>query len=251
MYTKVVLLALVLTFSSNVFAQQVVFYAINYKPAAYYEGGKKQGYYVEILDLVAKQLGYPDAEIILAPYPRIQAELNNNVDKVVITCLFPSTSFNHKVQQLASVAYFDTGIISMRESPITWNNIFGKKIGSVKGASLAYGKYFNKLVVKDRVKIIPVSGYKQGLMMLKRGRVDAFAGNLPAILLDAEARELDLAESLTISHKASKVTVSVGTNLTNGQEIVERISSAVNQLKQRGEFQSIVERYLPKAIQPR
>lgn len=248
---KCLLTLYLMSFPLSLSAQEFAFYAINFKPAAYLENDEKKGYYVEILSRIARQLGASSSEVILAPYPRIQAELNNNEDKIVITCLFPSVGFNEKVFQPSSIGHFDTGIISMKNNPVTWNNILNKRIATVKGASKAYGELFHRLVLNQQIQLISVSDYDQALLMLGKGRIDAFAGNLPAMLFDANNRGMRLAESLTINHRVSRITISVGSNIKDAELWLTKIAGIVDKMRDSGEIQTIIEAYLPDAVQPR
>jgi ABC-type amino acid transport substrate-binding protein len=235
----------------KVIAANFAFYAINSSPAAYYKDNAVRGYYADILARVAQELGISDVKITLAPYPRIVHELNSNTQGFVLTCLFPSGLFNQKVHQPSHVGLFQTGIISMQNSPINWDNIQGKRVATVKGASEVYGSKFHDKVTNGEITLVSVTDYSQALKMLSTNRIDGFAGNLGPILSAAKSENIPLAPPAVITEKRSMITVSVALGTPDGDKMVAKIGKIVSNLLKTGEIQDIIEKYLPEDKQPR
>lgn len=248
-HITVSIIATLLTYQT--YAANFSYYAINVNPAAYQEGAVTKGYYAEILQRIAKELGQENAKINLAAYPRILHALNENTSGYVLTCLFPSSKFNEKVQQPSKVGHFQTGIISMNSSPFTWENAKGKKIATVKGASKVYGEKFHSMIESGEIKLAPVTDYKQAVSMLVAGRIDGFAGNLGPLLARIKSENIDIAEPAIITEKISKITVSIAPGTPDGDATLAKINEIVTKLLASGEIQGIIEKYLPDAPQPR
>lgn len=233
------------------YSAEFSYYAMNVNPAAYQEGGVTKGYYAEILQRIAKELGQDTVKINLAAYPRILHALNENNSGYVLTCLFPSSKFNEKVNQPSKVGHFQTGIVSMKSSPFTWENAKGKKVATVKGASKVYGKKFHDMIESGEIKLTPVTDYKQAISMLSAGRIDGFAGNLGPLLARIKSENIDIAEPAIITEKISNITISVAPGTPDGDETLAKINDIVTKLLASGEIQDIIEKYLPDAPQPR
>ncbi|MDO6762851.1 ABC transporter substrate-binding protein [Agarivorans sp. 1_MG-2023] len=232
-------------------ALDFTFYAINSSPAGYTQNEQQQGYYVEILHRVAKRLDLVDPKVVIAPYPRIVNALIRNQDGVVVTCLFPNESFTENIYQPRKVASFQTSIVSLPDAPINWDNLAGKKIGTLRGASKVYGEIFHQAVEDEQLKLVAMSSYSQALKMLEAKRIDGFAGSLGVILSLADQQQLALAAPANITKRDSMITISVSPSVKNGNEVVAQVDEIIQQMIASGEIQDIVERYLPDEIQQR
>ena len=233
------------------YAADFSYYAINVNPAAYQEGAVTKGFYAEILQRIAKELGQNNIKINLAAYPRILHALNENTSGYVLTCLFPSPKFNEKVHQPSKIGNFQTGIISMKNSPLTWENAKGKKVATVKGASKVYGEKFHNMVENGDINLISTTDYKQAVSMLVAGRIDGFAGNLGPLLSKIKSENIDIAEPAIITEKISNITISVAPGTPDGDATIDKINGIVTKLLANGEIQDIIEKYLPNSPQPR
>lgn len=237
--------------NSNAFAVDYAFYSLNSKPAGFNDGGTVKGYYADILKRLGAELGVADPKVNLGPYPRVLKALNDNANGIVITILFPSGRFSEKVNQPADVGHFETGIISMKNAPVNWDNIAGKRISTVKGASKVYGDKFHTMTEDGTIKLGSVTDYNQAIKMLSVGRIDGFAGSLGPILNDVKGRGLDIAPPAVITNKISKITISVAPGTPDGAALVSKIGQIVDGMRASGEIQGIIEGYLPEAKQPR
>lgn len=236
---------------TKAFAVDFRYYSIASKPAGFKEGNEIKGYYADILARIGEELGDSSPEVTVAPYPRILSEMNNNSSGVALTILFPSSRFGDLVSQPSDVGFFPTAIISMKSSPVTWENINGMNIASLQGASQVYGAKFHDKVEAGDIKLSSMTTYDQALQMLKVGRIDGFAGNLGPMMSEIKAKGLDIAEPAIIANKVSRITVSVAPSTPNGDAIVSQIGDIVKGMLDSGEIQNIIESYLPDAKQPR
>lgn len=237
--------------SSGVAATEFTFYSLNSKPASYQDGGRVVGYYADVLRRVGEELGLGQVKINMGPYPRIAHALNENSNGIVVTCLFPSSAFQERVHQPTSVGTFETGIISLKNFPLSWDSINGKRVATVRGASKVYGDKFHKLVQDGSITLVSVTDYAQAMKMLGAGRIDGFASNLGPTLAQVKSQKLDISDPLVITEKVSMITVSVAPGTADGDKIVTQIGEIVDKMRASGEIQDIIEKYLPDAKQPR
>ncbi|MGY5452713.1 substrate-binding periplasmic protein [Agarivorans sp. MS3-6] len=245
------LLLIVFSVGAKAEAETFSYYSINFTPAAYQSDDGITGYYADILRRVAEELGQNPIDINLVPYPRMARILNNNQNEVIIACLFPSANFKPHIYQPTSVGTFETAVVTLQNSPLNWDSIIDKRVATVRGASKVYGEKFHDLVLNNSIKLIAVKDYYQGIQMLKAGRIDAFAGNLYATLVMAADEDIALSEPMLISEKQSMITISIAPHIENGDQIVAQVSDIVNKMRDSGELQDIIEKYLPNAEQQR
>lgn len=237
--------------SSKVFSVDYSFYVLDSKPAGFNDGSKVAGYYADVLVRIGEELGVSSPQVTLAPYARILGALNDNTSGISMTILFPSPSFGDKVHQPAEVGHFETAVVSMKSNPINWDNINGKRIASIKGASKVYGAKLHDKVESGDIKLGSMANYDQALNMLSAGRIDGFAGNLAPMMSEIRAKGLDISDPAIIANKISRITVSVAPGTPNGDALVAEIGAIVNSMRASGEIQNIIESYLPDAKQPR
>lgn len=241
---------LALVFSAQAFAVDYSFYALDSKPGGFNEGGVVKGYYADILTRIGEELGVVP-KVTIAPYARILGAMNENTSGVAMTILFPSPAFGELVSQPVEVGHFDTAVVSMSNNPVTWDNIDGKRIASIKGASKVYGAKLHDKVEAGEIKMGSMASYDQALKMLAAGRIDGFAGSLAPMLSEIRNKGIDIAEPAIIANKISRITISVAPGTADGDAIVAQISDIVNGMIASGEIQDIIESYLPDAVQPR
>ncbi len=174
-------------------------------PFAYADNeGQLVGYSVDMLTLIQQQLEKELGRkielklVALAPKERIPQLVNKDVD---IVCDASSFTWERDKKIDFSVSYGITGtslLVKQDDYPTISQSLVGKRIGVLPGTT-------NELAIKraePRAKIVYIRERAQGYSALKRGKIDAFAGD--GILLESWLQTINNSEDFVIMGYYSK-----------------------------------------------
>lgn len=135
--------------------------------------GNRSGILIEILDLLQRQLQHP-LTLTLAPWP----EMLKQVEQKKIDGLMDTTQFRAKSLGLATTTAVDKSAMSV--FALQSNKFVIQHFHDLKGLRIAYpaGTLYEEMFAPYAAssELIPVSGAKQGLMLVVEKKVDVYAG---------------------------------------------------------------------------
>lgn len=202
------------------------------------EQGKKTGYLYDIANLISQKAGFGPQKR-LAPLKRIA----RNLEFGILDCtLLATTPF---VRGLASVIApigltLDVGIIQRAGIILNeYEDLLGLKIAVPRGV-----RFDEQFDTDQRLNKVASKDYKQSVLILERGRVDAIAGGIDSIRYNAFRSGFDADKLFGKPLIFSRVAI----GLVCRKEIAKtpmvlRLKEAAEVLRAQGAFEKILRNY--------
>lgn len=199
-------------------------------------GAKLGGIYFELTELLLTENKLSNKHYI-DPYARIMHELKiGNTD---LTIMF-------KYPELAPYVTYIYPLPALKNVIIGRKNDHFPNIGSLQGKVLAYlrGAKFSESIDNDSsISKQEVMDFNQGIILLKKGRVDAIIGPLAPI--QSAAKKLHLkddffGEPLVVSQRTPWLQIS---NKSLNKVSVEQLKASFSLLLEHGELDKLKEKY--------
>ena len=165
--------AIVLFITFPVMAEECLsMHVIDFPPAGFKnKSGKLTGIHVDIIEALEERSGICIDKKIM-PYSRALKNIKVGIHDAGILNPSSDLDFYEHVQYIAKLITLKTIIIPKKGLTLnSYKSLKNITIGKVRGTPL--GHSFDE----GKHKIIKVTSYAHGLSMLKRGRIDALAGN--------------------------------------------------------------------------
>tara|TARA_R110002153_G_scaffold27063_3_gene84083 strand:- start:79 stop:978 length:900 start_codon:yes stop_codon:yes gene_type:complete len=234
--------------SSNLFASpNIQLFAFASEPIAYYENHTQKGIYVDILKELGRRMELgKNTNINIVPFKRLIKNLSNNQEGFAVTILFPNPQITPFVIQSLPVMTFKNTIISLKQTPLNWSNLQGKKIGGIRGTKLSFGENFAQMLDDDALAFIPVNRADQGIKMLFFKRIDGYLA--PAIFhmywLNKNNchQQGQIAEPLVLNNQTAHLIISTAPNIPSkiAKETIKKMENTMQTL--------IDDKYIDKAF---
>jgi len=161
------------------------------------EAGELSGFHFDFLTALEKRTGICMDKKLL-PYARAQRGIE--VGEHDGGLLVSSVSIDADVIYIEKIISSNTVIIPKKGLSLNnYEDLLKIKIGKVRGATL------NKRLNNDKnILFVPIKNYSQGLQLLKKGRIDAIAGNglgLSRVGIGSMFDDVNLAGKLNVGQR--------------------------------------------------
>lgn len=229
----------VLSYGAYAQDRQPLFETIEQIPYGFMgEDDVREGYLYDIANLISAEAGFERFER-LAPLKRIVRDLKADI----IDCtILASTPLVHEIASVIEPigVHLDVGVIARKEFKLdSYQDLYGVSIAVPRGVS--FDEKFGK---DEELQKITSKDYKQSVLILARGRVDAIAGGIDSILYNA------VKSGFNIDQLFGKPLVfrSLEMALVCRKEIAEskmvmRLKAATKLLRERGAFKPVIKKY--------
>ncbi len=223
--------------SQTLWAQEIHIRTIGFPPYGYHEGAVAKGIYYDAANLLAQKAGYTAINTV-APYSRIKAELI--AGKADLTIMFKYDELADFVHYIAPMPSLKVVVIGLQGHDFpTLKSLKGKRLGYLRGAHFS-----DKIDSDPDITILEITGYFQGMKMLKARHVDAVIGPLDPILKAAINLDLSpklLGKPLVVSVRTPWVQVSKHSKHTLSLDVLKASFKA---LENKGVFKRLRQQYL-------
>ncbi len=208
-----------------------------YPPFQFEQDGEVVGFDVDMIDLVAKELGV-EQEIVDTPFETIKTGADLNAGKCDVAAAGMTITDERKEQLDFSVPYFDAtqALLAKKGSGIaSLDDAKGKKVGS---QSATTGEDFVKQAGLDPVSFESSDAELNGL---KSGQVDVIVQDLPVVsewLKDDANADYEIVANLDTGEQYG-FAVKKGGN----DELLKTIDDAITKAKEDGTYDKIYATY--------
>jgi len=198
--------------------------------------GELSGIYYDLANhLLAKSALQSEHHIF--PYGRIMHELK--IGKTDLTIMF-------KYKELADYVDYIYPLPTLKNVVIGRKGTDFQSVAQLEKLSIAYlrgAKFSDKIDNNPEIIKQTVSDFHQGLLMLKKGRVDAIIGPMAPILSAAKQLELNrdfFGKPLVVSERTPWLQMS---KMSRNKVSAQKLKAIFNQMMLDGELKEIQQRY--------
>jgi polar amino acid transport system substrate-binding protein len=207
------------------------------------KNGKIAGFHIDFLDALEKKTGICMDKKLL-PYSRAKHSIKMSAHDGGI--LARSKDLDKKVIYIAKLLTSETVIIPKKGQAFTnYQDLKNITIGKVRGVTLDKSIGENK-----KLTFIDVLNYKNGLAMLKKGRIDAIVGNSLGL---SAITELEMAEDVNLSGKlvlGQREVWFLLSNKSSHLDKVEQLKEATLALIEDKVVDKILKKYFGSSLNP-
>ncbi|MGF1742944.1 transporter substrate-binding domain-containing protein [Vibrio profundum] len=230
-------IALITVNAYNLNAEELKISTPSFAPAGFIdEDGKLKGMLYEVANEIMENANINYINV-LKPYPRILLELKNGSTDISI--LYSNKQLEGNVNKIV-VVYTDSNVIVGKPSLVirSLSDLHGRKVATVRNASYSTEFDSDSNIIKVNVK-----NYRQSVLMLLKGRVDALIGGSVAIYHELSNMGYDwqvLGSPYVVSTKPVWLLLSAK---NDNQQLVGKLRRSVRELNQRGVIQNLIIKY--------
>jgi polar amino acid transport system substrate-binding protein len=209
-----------------------------YPPFQSIENGKVVGFDVELIDLVAKELGVKQ-EIVDTPFENIKTGAALNAGQCDVAAAGMTITDERKNNLDFSVPYFDAtqALLAKKGSGITsFDSAKGKKFGS---QSATTGEDYVKSKGANPVSFETSDAELNGL---RSGQVDVIVQDLPVVndwLKDPANSEFEIVDNLDTGEQYG-----FAVKKDSNDELLAKIDAAINKAKSDGTYDSLYTKWI-------
>jgi polar amino acid transport system substrate-binding protein len=198
--------------------------------------GDLAGYHVDLLNEIEKRSGICITKTLL-PYSRALRGLEYG--KYDGGVLARTNKLDSQVKYITKLITSKTVIIPRKGFTITsYQDLTQIVIGRFRGVDLNDNRF-----KKYRLSLVELQSYKHGLYMLKRGRIDAIAGNNLGLSIINDlnmANEVNLAGQLVVGQREVWLAFS---NKSKKLDQVDKIQKTTQAIVDEGVLDNILQKY--------
>ena len=204
---------------------------VTYPPFEYMENGKPVGFDVDLINLVAKEMGLDRAEIIDTAWDGIFAALKTEKFDIIISSV--TITEDRQKEMLFSDPYYDSGqIIAVRKNETRINNE-NDLVGKVVGVQINTTGDFAAQKIKGIKEIKRYDDIQQAFQDLEIGRIDAILNDLPVNAWFAKERNVKLVGKLLTVEQYG-----ICARLED-KDLIEEINKALKSLRESGKYNEL------------
>ncbi len=205
---------------------------VTYPPFEYMEGGKPVGFDVDLINLVAKEMGLDRAEILDTAWDGIFAALKTEKFDIIISSV--TITEERKLEMLFSEPYYNSGqIIAVRKDD---NRIKNENdlAGKVVGVQINTTGDFAAQEIPGIKEIKRYDDIQQAFQDLEIGRIDAILNDLPVNAYFASTRPNVklVGDLLTVEQYG------IAARLVD-QTLIDEINRALRSLRDSGKYREL------------
>lgn len=205
---------------------------VTYPPFEYMENGKPVGFDVDLINLIAKEMGLERAEIMDTAWDGIFAALKTEKFDIIISSV--TITEERKLEMLFSDPYYNSGqVIAVRKDDNRINNENDLK-GMVVGVQINTTGDFAAQEIPGIKEIKRYDDIQQAFQDLEIGRIDAILNDLPVNAYFASTRKnVKLVGNLLTVEQYGIAARLVDVDLVN------EINKALKNLKESGKYREL------------
>lgn len=204
------------------------------------DDGSSKGYLYEFGRAVFLDAGFNPDNVRLTPLKRLIRDMNNGAEDCTFLAQTPYVK-SHYVMVEDLEIFIDVGVVPKRGITLeTYEDLAGLRIAIPHGA-----KILDRFDNDDTLQKINSADYKNSVVLLDRGRVDAMAGAYGSLLFNM--RELGLSPNTLIDRPLifSRLSMSLVCRAEIvGSALATQLSTSIIKLRDQGVLKSIVAKYL-------
>lgn len=205
---------------------------VTYPPFEYMEKGKPVGFDVDLINLIAKEMGLERAEILDTAWDGIFAALKTEKFDVIISSV--TITEERKLEMLFSDPYYNSGqIIAVRKDD---NRIKNKNdlVGKIVGVQINTTGDFAAQEIEGIKEIKRYDDIQQAFQDLEIGRIDAILNDLPVNAYFASTRpNIKLVGDL-LTVEQYGIAARLG-----DQSLIDEINKALRSIKESGKYREL------------
>jgi len=204
---------------------------VTYPPFEYMENGKPVGFDIDLINLVAKEMGLDRAEIIDTAWDGIFAALKTEKFDIIISSV--TITEDRQKEMLFSDPYYDSGqIIAVRKNETRINNE-NDLVGKVVGVQINTTGDFAAQKIQGIKEIKRYDDIQQAFQDLEIGRIDAILNDLPVNAWFAKERNVKLVGKLLTVEQYG-----ICARLED-KDLIEEINKALKSLRESGKYNEL------------
>jgi len=205
--------------------------------------GANSGYLFDIANTIGIESGLT-IENQLAPVKRLHQQLIKGAADCTLAARIPIT----EVYQLVEPIGISVSLVVIPAAGIKlekYEDLVGRRVAVVRGTLGAYAKF----ATDERMEKYMTSGYRENMLMLNRGRVDAVFGAWGSLMFNN--RKLGFApnsvgDPLVLSQTPMWLVCS---NNLNDASKLKRLRQATRRLRENGTITSILSSYIGRTLE--
>lgn len=205
---------------------------VTYPPFEYMENGKPVGFDIDLINLIAQEMGLNGAQIIDTAWDGIFAALKTEKFDVIISSV--TITEDRKKEMLFSDPYYDSGqIIAIRKDD-TRINSENDLVGKIVGVQINTTGDFTAQKISGIKEIKRYDDIQQAFQDLELGRIDAVLNDLPVNAWFAkERRNVKLVGKLLTVEQYG-----ICARLED-QTLIDEINKALRNLRESGKYREL------------
>jgi len=205
---------------------------VTYPPFEYMENGKPVGFDIDLINLVAKEMGLNGAQIVDTAWDGIFAALKTEKFDVIISSV--TITEDRKKEMLFSEPYYDSGqIIAVRKDDARINSE-SDLVGKVVGVQINTTGDFTAQKIQGIKEIKRYDDIQQAFQDLELGRIDAVLNDLPVNAWFAKERK-----NVKLVGKLLTVEQYGICARLEDQDLIDEINKALRNLRESGKYREL------------
>ncbi len=213
---------------------------VTYPPFEYMENGKPVGFDVDLINLIAVEMGLNGAQIIDTAWDGIFAALKAEKFDLIISSV--TILDERKKEMLFSDPYYDSGLIIAVRKDETRINSENDLVGKIVGVQLNTTGDFAAQKIQGIKEIKRYEDIQQAFQDLEIGRIDAIINDFPVNAWFAKERNVKLVGKLLTEEQ-----LGICARLDD-VDLIQEINRALRNIKESGKYNELFVRwfgYLP------
>jgi polar amino acid transport system substrate-binding protein len=230
--------------SSVARADDVRFATMKLAPYGYKnDAGEVTGYLFDVGNAIMKEAGY-DGSNDLLPVKRLHQQMVKGGVDCILVARIPITEVYQMIAPLGpsiSLVFLPRPGIVLK----TYEDLVGKRIAVARGTLGA----FKKFAEDDRMTRFMTGGYRENMLMLRRGRVDAVMGAWGSLIYNQRALGYDqksLGKPLII--RQTPLWLACSNHMKDAAKL-DRLRQATMRLLENGSIRSIISNYIGPTLE--
>ena len=204
---------------------------VTYPPFEYMENGKPVGFDVDLINLIAVEMGLNGAQIIDTAWDGIFAALKAEKFDIIISSV--TITEERQKEMLFSEPYYDSGqIIAVRKNETRINDE-NDLVGKVVGVQINTTGDFAAQKIQGIKEIKRYDDIQQAFQDLEIGRIDAILNDLPVNAWFAKERNVKLVGKLLTVEQYG-----ICARLED-RDLIEEINRALRSLRESGKYNEL------------
>jgi polar amino acid transport system substrate-binding protein len=230
--------------SSVARADEIRFATMKLAPYGYKNGaGEITGYLYEVANAIMKEAGFRVRNELL-PVRRLHQQMVKGGADCTLVARIPITEVYQMISPLGpsiSLVFLPRPGIVLK----TYESLVGKRIAVARGTLGA----FKEFAEDDRMTRFMTGGYRENMLMLRRGRVDAVMGAWGSLIYNQRELGYDL-KSLgkPLIIRQTPLWLVCSNNMKDTGKI-ERLRRATMRLRENGSIRSIISNYIGSTLE--
>ncbi|MDI6861220.1 MAG: transporter substrate-binding domain-containing protein [Caldisericia bacterium] len=205
---------------------------VTYPPFEYMENGKPVGFDIDLINLIAQEMGLNGAQIIDTAWDGIFAALKTEKFDVIISSV--TITEDRKKEMLFSDPYYDSGqIIAVRKDDTRINNE-NDLVGKIVGVQINTTGDFTAQKIQGIKEIKRYDDIQQAFQDLELGRIDAVLNDLPVNAWFAKERK-----NVKLVGKLLTVEQYGICARLEDQTLIDEINRALKNLRESGKYREV------------